>query len=762
MGLINPHFEAFKPDYNEDQVVEIALRMRASFAVIMNDAKAAKKLQDAGIIPIFRVLNAWFNDDSGHDHFDAKVYLEFMVAAARAAGCDVTRMIFYYINEAGNASMPKLKEQLRLAIEAAKQLGIKLCVLNIAIWNWTLEDWEYIEDELDEVAYVGFHEGYYNGQETLDLAEAAGSIGRFEYVLKRFHLQGRVIITEFAGSLTAHDGWRALYKGNWQLWAQRIREAMIAFYARYNIPICLFTAYSWRRDFDYYREIEFQQKIAELNLQFIYLEEPLMVNMRDLVCPSNGPLRKLNSGEIVQTVWNGSFGYQYKNSQWEQFCIKTMAGVDWVCRLMDISEYLAPRQSVYALFEDKSLTKPGGAWVPVNAEVGKVYTRDVWVQEYWRDGRLIPEGTLGSKTGRDVTYFKVVKVHPTWATFEGVQVQNVAECVYGHDYTAVVAANAERSAGVKERYFYSGGLVGFIDYNFTPPSQTVLTPSRDWPNSRPAPIQLPWWNPQMTTPTIPAGQTPYTAKAIDAVKLRPAPGLGTSNLFNPAIVIPKGSTVTLFETPAITDTPDEWTWVRCESVLGNGFAAREFFERVQSVPVMDFEIAVPYFSQIDAKLAINDCFPACGTSLIHYEYPRHGIARPSLISVDDLTRDSDLMRVDDGLGCSEGVTLLKGYGLNTIWYKALTVDDLPQFIEDGKPPILLVNSKYIGYTAEFGHFILALGYKKDAGGKVTHIKYHDPYSLGANQIQTATNMKNAMNDVGKFTPHGPGQAVILT
>jgi len=267
--------------------------------------------------------------------------------------------------------------------------------------------------------------------------------------------------------------------------------------------------------------------------------------------------------------------------------VKAIGGVQYLMRGMDVSQYpAASGGKVYGLFADHTLAEYGTAWCPVNFEVGKVYRRRVWVQ--WFNAQTGAKIAQGS--GWDETYFKIVKYHDTWTTFEGVQVTGVAECVYGH---------MPDLSNVKERYFYGKrkGLVGFIDYNFSPPKQTVMT--REQPPSRPAPVSLSWWTrPPLEKPTVPPVNIPEVPGTATAMRVR-AVGLRmrASHTTSASVVrsLDTGETVKVYlETE--TDPIDKFVWVYVQTSKDQGWCAvrgawGESFEAV-SVPKLSLIMPV--------------------------------------------------------------------------------------------------------------------------------------------------------------------------
>lgn len=692
----------------------------------------------------------------------------------------------YGMNEATGADPARLEEFLVTYLDRLGHNGYQAVVCNFPYLNPTFDVFAQMPRAVEAIrrwkAKVGFHEGTDRTFDTYAKAIASGAIGKALQWKAKYGFD--LWLTEFAGSYGAHDGYKVLYEGRMHEWHDVLwKTAKLC--CDNNIDLSVFNLFEWQRGFGLYNDPDTLEEIGAINRAYPYQELPNVaqfVNMREAACPATSPVRRLNTGEIVQTYWKGSIGYQGKNSQWEQFCIKVMGGVRWLCRLMDISEYLAAKQTVYALFEDEAMTKPGGAWCPEICEVGKVYPRDVWVQEFKRDGTKIPKGTPGTKTGRAVTYFKVVAVHPTWTTPEGVQVQNVAECVYGFDYNAIVAANAQHTAGTLERYFYSGGLVGFIDY--APGGiRTTLTPP-PYPAALPAQIEIPWWSPQVSesVEAIPAGTNPYAARVIEAsgVKLRPAPGTASGNLYSPPRVLPANATVTLYEKPV--RSLNDYDWVRCESALGSGFVAlkqtggKAYFERVitpaptPDKPVRELiKLPVPYYSQLDpvyAKGYRNDCGTTASKGVVDFVYViEKGLLPPDLITVDDLSNDTDLKRADDGLGVGELVTLLKGYGIRAEAQKLLTPAKLIEQVRDKrKPVIILCTTKPLGtvYANEdICHFITVIGLIGTDDANVTGFIIHDPYRLGAGVWVTTENLVAAMTQNSKCSGGGIQQGVVL-
>lgn len=752
-GVIGIHADGTAPGASRDITVRNAQQIGGGYALSVNDADACKRLWDAGVTPIYRLKDARFDDDNAHQHFSAEAYIRLCDYNLRMAGAPQETVINWN-NEPGNQDLAVLKRELRLAIETARSLNRILVVLNIAYRNWTISDWDYLAEELALIKrygfFVGVHEGY-KSPEFPDLNSAFKEcIGRFIESMLKYGF--KVIVTEFAASLKPDYGWSAWLTV--EQWIALLRAAVAFVYEPYGIPICVFTLYEWAHDFEYVNAETLKHGMALINQEFtlspqlppVIVEPPMaIVNMRDKVCPITSPVRKLNSGEIVQTYWTGGFGYQGKNSQWEQFCVKSFNGVDWLCRLMDISNFLSDQKTVYALFEDEALTKPGGKWCPVNAEIGAVYERRVWVQVYDLAGNAL---RTHPNTGWDTTYFKIAAYHNTWTTFEGVQVTGVVECIYGHNRADIVIGT-----NVKERYFYSGGLVGFIDYNFNPPKQTVVT--REQPTALPVQIKLPWWNPVLIppAPTYPPPESlgdlmPGVVKMVAAnwINIRSIPSASASKVGE----LRAGDAVQYRE-PVIEAgaySTSEGTRNIWRSV-SNGWVAAELLviaPALQDLPTVSLE--VPFVSQIDTESSWrnNDCGVSCASMLLRYRFKQAGLNIPRLLTVNKLAVDTPLSTADKPLALSAIETLLDGYGVDVAVQRPLTPDAILRELEAGRPPILLVNYKHINpaQKTDMGHYIVVY-----AAGEQS-FWFHDPYLLGANIYISREQLDLAMTDLGVF------------
>src|SRR5690606_23500360 len=138
------------------------------------------------------------------------------------------------------------------------------------------------------------------------------------------------IVTEFASAYDAYIGWD--YPG-WRTAEQTADEwaQAAAWYAEHSYYMIPFTYLEWQMAFRYYNTDVIKDRLVTVNREHPVLisnppapptepEEPpvaQIVNMQDHVCPVDGALYHLNSGETMQCGYDASgYGRQYKNALW--------------------------------------------------------------------------------------------------------------------------------------------------------------------------------------------------------------------------------------------------------------------------------------------------------------------------------------------------------------------------------------------------------------------------------------------------------------
>lgn len=747
-GLFGLHIEG-NTGAGREEPTAYANRLRGAYATVVNDPEQARLLMALGVTVFYRVKTDDWNDDHAHLNIHNPAAFARHLHEQAPAGA-----VLYSCNEPGNGDLVKLNDWHIAFIDEAERLGRKVIAFNFSFGTPEHEDWDALAPAMRRLVdgghWIGVHEGFtgehkggypvYDGDKLVDVRpkyELAYPwlVGRFLPIKQKFG--GKWAVTEITSSAGAHNGWRDIPLTEGEYADQLAFAAKL--YAQHGVPATIFTYHSWKSGFAFSDALSLKERLITMNQQYVLEEEkPVaqIVNMQDHVCPVDGALYHLNSGETMQCGYDASgYGRQYKNALWEEMWVRTINGVQYLMRGMDISQYpAASGGKVYGLFADNTLAEYGTAWCPVNFEVGKVYRRRVWVQ--WFNAQTGAKIAQGS--GWDETYFKIVKYHDTWTTFEGVQVTGVAECVYGH---------MPDLSNVKERYYYAKrrGLVGFIDYNLNPPKQTVIT--REQPTSRPAPVSLSWWErPPLEKPTVPTYPDPttlgdpingvITATAANIANVRAAP---TTKVNNVVATVKTGDAVVYRPTP-FANEGYLWTWLVSHSGWVSNVATID--EPPKPVEPLIIDLPAPYVSQTDADADKynNDCMIAVLLMLTRTWFVRKGLRAPLIPTVDDLAPYTPLPAKDPqklGLNFADIAALGLLTGFEVEYVRPLTPDKIVRYLDEGKVVGALVTENKVNPNGKaIAHAVAVKGYGE------TTFSLHDPnntedYRIDRAQLETA-------------------------
>jgi hypothetical protein len=290
-GCLGAHIVANSPGYSRDIALSCAWGMGGKYAVVVNDPLLAQMMLSVGIIPLYRVKNADWDDDNAHQHFDARVYIRKLHAEAPLGA------VLYPINEPGTQDLARLNQWTLDAVDEANKLGRKVCMYNWSYRNPRPEHWDTLATSARVVAagghFFGAHEGYDLEFPSLSLAFPE-CIGRFLPAKRRFG--GNWIVTEFAASKTAHDGWSTWL--TWQQWAQLVRDAVRDVYAPNGVHVTPFTAFEWMRGFDYVNAPELRTAFNEINVRLPVVITP------SLPFPAPDTLGTPQPGYVLSTSAN--------------------------------------------------------------------------------------------------------------------------------------------------------------------------------------------------------------------------------------------------------------------------------------------------------------------------------------------------------------------------------------------------------------------------------------------------------------------------
>lgn len=260
---IGVHIEANAPGYSREVALMCALQMGAKYATIVNDAELCRMMVDNGIVPIYRINRDGLLDDNAHQRgYSARQYV-------RKAHADVPdpRCLIYVNNEPGRWDLEKLNLWMLEAIDEANKLGRKIVAYNWSYGNPEPEDADILAPSYTALAegehFLGVHEGFDIAHPTL-ASTRPYLIGRFIPVMQRFGM--KVIVTEFAASKTAYDGWQTWLL--WYQWSALLEEAVKDVYHPLGIAITPFTLFKWQNGFDYVNSEELKNAIFEINRRF--------------------------------------------------------------------------------------------------------------------------------------------------------------------------------------------------------------------------------------------------------------------------------------------------------------------------------------------------------------------------------------------------------------------------------------------------------------------------------------------------------------
>lgn len=287
-GKVGPHTQGIS--YTRDNILPPMKQMGGRYAVIVNDWELAGMWLQSGGTPILRVKTPqYWDDDADKNIPDPEAYADHVCNLLDAAelyaplelkGKGVGHLGNELFTELPERTDPWLAKGIRRY--AARK---RLCVVG----NWAflnrprLNKMPLTVRALRETgSWMGYHEGLYGDVWRAEDAIANGAIGGFREEQAQYGF--RVLITEFAGSATPHDGWQIMFanRGGYKVWAQQI-EKSLQLALETATAVCLYSMPPWNegRGFDYDNpdpesdEYKLRDELAKTNARYPVKELPM-------------------------------------------------------------------------------------------------------------------------------------------------------------------------------------------------------------------------------------------------------------------------------------------------------------------------------------------------------------------------------------------------------------------------------------------------------------------------------------------------------
>lgn len=265
---IGIHVEANSAGYSRDRAIQCARNYGGEFATVVNDPMLCMMFLDIGMTPIHRINRNGLLDDNAHQRgYSARDYV-------RTANAEVPdkRALISLNNEPGQQDLERLRDFMLAGIDEANQLGRTLACL-----NWSYGNPEPSAESILAPVYRAIAAGkhYYCVHEGTDaqhpnLASCYPDlIGRFLDVQRRYGF--RVLVTEFAASKDAWNGWQT-WDSNF---AEVCRDTVREVYAPNSVHMTPFTAFKWKTGFDYVDSPALQASWKETNILYPVKEQPV-------------------------------------------------------------------------------------------------------------------------------------------------------------------------------------------------------------------------------------------------------------------------------------------------------------------------------------------------------------------------------------------------------------------------------------------------------------------------------------------------------
>lgn len=264
-GAIGIHIEANSAGYSRDIAVANARQIGGKYATIVNDPLLCLMMLDIGVTPIHRINRGGLLDDNQQQYGTTREYI-------RTAHTEVPdkRCYINWNNEPAHDTQRLLREGL-IAIDEAVKLGRTLVMLGWSYGNPEPADHAVLDPLYRRMAETGMiyacHEG--TDEQHPTLASCYPSlIGRFLPIQRKYGL--KVLVTEFAASKDAWNGWQTWNSNYAQVCEDTVREV----YAPNSVYMTPFTAFPWKTGFDYVNSPELKAAWAQTNVRYPVKEQP--------------------------------------------------------------------------------------------------------------------------------------------------------------------------------------------------------------------------------------------------------------------------------------------------------------------------------------------------------------------------------------------------------------------------------------------------------------------------------------------------------
>ena len=264
-GAIGVHIEANSAGYSRDIAIANTRQIGGRFATIVNDPLLCLMMLDIGVTPIHRINRGGLLDDNQQQYGTTREYI-------RTAHTEVPdkRALLNWNNEPAHDPIRLLREGM-VAIDEAVKLGRTLVMLGYSYGNPEPEVHDILDPLYRRMAETGMIYACHEGTDIQhpSLASCYPSlIGRFLPIQRKYGLQ--VIVTEFAASKDAWNGWQTWNSNYAKVCEDTVREV----YAPHGVYMTPFTLFQWKTGFDYVNSPELKAAWAATNIRYPVKEQP--------------------------------------------------------------------------------------------------------------------------------------------------------------------------------------------------------------------------------------------------------------------------------------------------------------------------------------------------------------------------------------------------------------------------------------------------------------------------------------------------------
>jgi hypothetical protein len=312
-NAIGIHVEANSEGYSRDRAIQCARNYGATVATVVNDALLCQMFLDIGVTPIHRINRHGLLDDNQDQYGTTRLYIQTAAIEVPDKRC------FINWNNEPATNMPRLLREGLVAIDEAVRLGRTLVMLNFSYGNPEPADHEFLAPLYRRMAETGMIYGCHEGSDLAHPTLAScypDRIGRFLDVQRLYGL--RVIVTEFAASLDAHNGWQTWDSNYARVCDDTVREV----YAPNGVVMTPFTAFKWKNGFDYVDSPALQASWKDTNRTYPVKDQPVTqhnwgtrIDGQAARMSTNINVRALPStgGQIVGTISDGQIVSHWSN-----------------------------------------------------------------------------------------------------------------------------------------------------------------------------------------------------------------------------------------------------------------------------------------------------------------------------------------------------------------------------------------------------------------------------------------------------------------